>query len=102
MPQRSKDRPFERSSRRDELPADWDERRAAVFARDGDICHVCFLPGANQVDHLVPGNDHRLENLAPIHGWDTPQRCHAFKTSREGNAAKPPLRRPPERHPGIA
>lgn len=101
MPQRSSDRPFERSTRKGRLPDDWDERRAAVFARDGRICHVCGQPGANQVDHVKVGDDHRLENLAPIHGWDTPQGCHAFKTSAEGNAAKPPLRRPRERHPGL-
>lgn len=102
MPQRSSWSAFEGSTRKQRLPPDWDERRAAVFQRDGDICHVCRLPGADEVDHVIPGDDHRLTNLAPIHSWRTPQRCHAFKTSAEGNAAKPPLRRPPERHPGLA
>ncbi|TDC02109.1 HNH endonuclease [Micromonospora fluostatini] len=101
MPQRSDWAPFEGSTRRARLPEDWPARREAVFRRDGDTCHVCLLPGADEVDHVVPGDDHRLENLAPIHSWRTPQRCHALKTSAEGNAARPRLYRTPERHPGL-
>lgn len=101
MPQRSNRAPFEGSTRKDRLPDDWSQRRAATFAVYGDTCHVCGQRGANEVDHVIPGDDHSLENLRPIHGWNTPQRCHAFKTSAEGNAARPRLYRPAERHPGL-
>lgn len=58
---------------------------------------MCGNPGADQADHLTPGDDHSLENLAAIH--DDP--CHRRKSALEGNAAKPKRKRPPERHPGL-
>ena len=45
--------------------------RAKVFARDGDICHLCGHPGAGDVDHLVPrsmGGANHPDNYAPAHG----------------------------------
>jgi hypothetical protein len=94
---------WEGSTRRQRLPPNWDsEIRPAVFALYGDVCHMCGQLGADEVDHVEQGDDHRLENLRPIHGWRTPQRCHVYKSSREGAAARPRLHRPPEVHPGLA
>jgi len=93
--------PWEGSSRRARLPADWQWRRRQVFAVHGDVCHVCELPGADEVDHVVAGDDHRLANLRPIHSWRTPQRCHVAKTAAEALAARPRLHRDRESHPGL-
>jgi 5-methylcytosine-specific restriction protein A len=90
-------KPWATSTRRLRLPPNWPQIRLAVLARDGYVCHVCRQPGANQVDHVLAGDDHRETNLAAIHAWP----CHASKSSREGAAAKPKRLRPPERHPGL-
>lgn len=95
---------WEGSTRRSRLPADWPKRRNQVLKRDNRICHVCRGPGADGVDHLVPGDDHSLDNLAAIHHNVEPH-CHRTKSSREGGQAarlkKIPRRRPSERHPGL-
>lgn len=94
------------SNRRAELPPNWySEIRPAVLKRDGYRCTAtlsddtrCIEP-ATDVDHLGDKHDHRLENLAAKCGWH-----HRKKTSAQGNAARqrqPPLRRPPEPHPGL-
>lgn len=93
---------WEGSTRSERLPSNWrSELRPAVFARDGDICHVCGKPGSTDIDHKNPGDDHSLENLGPIHKWP----CHARKSAREGgqaHAARQRLRyRPTPRHPGL-
>ncbi len=49
---------------------------------------------ANEVDHIEPGDDHSLANLQSACST-----CHQIKSSREGAAAKPRERRPPEVHP---
>lgn len=93
------------STRASRLPPNWfSVIRPAVFRRDGRICHVCGQDGADDVDHLRAGDDHALDNLAPIHSWRTPQRCHAKKSAAEGAAASIRRRRfrPPEPHPGLA
>lgn len=43
---------------------------AAVFAERGRVCHLCGMPGADTLDHLIPrsrGGTDELENLAPAH-----------------------------------
>lgn len=43
---------------------------AAVFAERGRVCHLCGMPGADTLDHLLPrslGGTDDLENLAPAH-----------------------------------
>lgn len=84
------------STRKSRLPANWPQLRRYVLGRDAYVCHVCRQPGANQVDHLIAGDNHPETNLAAIHSW-----CHLRKSSAEGNAAKPKRLRPPERHPGL-
>lgn len=92
------------STRRTELPDNWyTELRPFVLHRDEYRCRwregrtVCGHH-ANQVDHIVPGNDHRPENLQALC-----QHHHGVKSSREGNAARwrERAKRPPERHPGL-
>ncbi|MFE2747329.1 HNH endonuclease [Streptomyces scopuliridis] len=92
------------SDRRNELPPDWHTViRPYVLHRDENRCRwregriVCGH-WANQVDHIVPGADHRYENLQALCAHH-----HAIKSSREGTAARwrESARRPPERHPGL-
>lgn len=51
------------------------------------ICYVCKLPGANEVDHIIPihlgGARRDKANLGAIHA----EPCHLDKTKRE-NAAR--------------
>jgi len=90
------------STRSARLPGDWPQRTAYIWARDGDTCWICKQPGADQIDHKEPGDNHHPSNLAPIH-QDVPPYCHRHKTSREGNAARWRYKqtRPPEPHPGL-
>ncbi|WP_329521177.1 hypothetical protein [Spirillospora sp. NBC_01491] len=94
------------SNRAKRLPPNWtSEMVPETFEVYGDICHVCGLPGANEVDHVNPGDDHSLANRRPIHGKGTPQNCHQIKSSSEGGRAaqakRPKRARPPEPHPGL-
>lgn len=58
------------------------QRRARAILTQDDTCHVCNLPGADQVDHVIPlahgGTDTR-DNLKPIHS----RPCHQNKTQAE-------------------
>lgn len=98
------------SDRGARLPADWPWRRAQVQKRAGGRCERkipgrnggtfrCSAPGTD-CDHIIPGDDHRLENLEWLCG-----RHHDIKSSAEGNAAKAAKkaqgRRQPERHPST-
>lgn len=97
--------PWDTSDRKARLPADWTIRRVRVLRRDGYKCQardslgvMCGDP-ANQVDHIVPGDDHDDSNLQALCRWH-----HARKSSAEGLAARKPRltqRRPPEPHPGM-
>ena len=76
------------SDRRQRLPPDWDARCVEVYRLKGHRCYVVEYgrrcPNrATQVDHVRRGDDHSIENLAPI--CDD---CHGRKSSREGNFAK--------------
>lgn len=75
------------SRRNERLPKDWLRRREQVFRRDGRICYLCGGGGADTIDHIVRGDDHSLENLAPVHDNIAPH-CHRSKTAGEGNEAK--------------
>jgi 5-methylcytosine-specific restriction protein A len=94
---------WEHSTRRSRLPPDWEARRIKVRRRAGRQCeHIehgarCPLPG-NECDHIIPGDDHSLENLQ----WLCAPH-HREKTQREAAAglAKVSEKRPRERHPGL-
>lgn len=92
------------SSRRSRLPRGWAKLQAKVLKRDGRICHVCHGPGADAVDHIIPGDDHTPENLKAIH-QDVWPYCHRTKSAREGGTAaaarRIPRQRPSEQHPGL-
>jgi 5-methylcytosine-specific restriction endonuclease McrA len=61
---------------------------------------VCALRLSVEVDHVVPGDDHRDSNLQ---GVCSP--CHRTKSAREGGRAAAArrafARRPPSPHPGL-
>lgn len=61
------------------MPPQWKDKRARILRRDRHICHLCGQPGATEVDHLIPGDDHRDSNLAAAH-----PACHARKSGQEG------------------
>jgi hypothetical protein len=94
------------SNRRAELPPNWyTEIRPAVLERDGYRCTAplrdetrCPEPGTD-VDHIGDPLDHNLNNLRLLCSWH-----HNKRSSAQGNQARhrpPPLRRPPEAHPGL-
>jgi 5-methylcytosine-specific restriction protein A len=96
-------RPWQGSTRLVRLPKDWQRRRQAVIRRDGGRCRRCGAPGARDVDHIRPGDDHSLANLQLLC-----RRCHGTKSAHEGTTAAaaararhPSYRRPPEPHPGT-
>jgi 5-methylcytosine-specific restriction endonuclease McrA len=62
-----KAKPWGTSTRKARLPANWPQLRRYVLDCDAYVCHACHQPGADQVDHVVAGDDHREENLAAIH-----------------------------------
>ncbi|MFE3220254.1 HNH endonuclease [Streptomyces antimycoticus] len=94
---------WETSDRAKRLPPNWPILRAMILRRDNGICHVCGKHGADQVDHINPGDDHALDNLAAIHS----DPCHRQKSSSEGGTAaaksraKRPRQRPAEQHPAA-
>jgi 5-methylcytosine-specific restriction endonuclease McrA len=92
-----KAKPWATSTRKARLPPNWPKLRHYILDRDSHICHVCRRAGADQVDHVIAGDNHHEANLAAIHGWP----CHAQKSSSEGASARPKRRRAPERHPGL-
>ena len=90
------------STRRERLPANWPElRRLARERNPRRICHLCGEPGGDFLDHKIPGDDHRLENLDWAHDR-APPHCHRSKSGREGRAARKSVHRPVEPHPGLA
>lgn len=99
---------WEGSTRRQRLPPDWHRTRQAVLRDHNRICHICHQPGADTVDHVIPGDRHDRANLRPVHDR-TPPHCHRAKSSREGGQAAGQARRaraaarnrPPEPHPGL-
>lgn len=96
---------WEGSTRRQDLPANWPELRAAAGRRNPNrICHSCRRPGGEALDH-VDGNrfNNELDNLDWIHDWRSVKagvsavNCHARKT-----AADRPSGRRVEQHPALS
>lgn len=93
------------SARAERLPSDWQTRRMRVLRRDRYCCQArdslgvqCGAP-ANQVDHVLPNDDHDYDNLQALCRWH-----HDRKSSAEGAAARRPKARQsrdPEPHPGF-
>ncbi|KPC89936.1 HNH endonuclease [Streptomyces sp. NRRL F-6602] len=97
---------WEGSTRRQRLPKDWPARRRRVLRRDGHRCVELYSDGrrctqpATDVDHIVPGDDHRMENLRALCSWH-----HARKSAHEGGTAAARTRvstaRPRPSHPAL-
>jgi 5-methylcytosine-specific restriction protein A len=75
-------KPWEGSTRRTELPPDWERRRRTVLARD-EVCGYCTRALATEVHHTGDKHDHRIEKLAGICGP-----CHKEQTARQARAAR--------------
>lgn len=95
---------WETSDRKDRLPPNWAQLRAATKARAKGKCQANpHVPGCGgwgrDADHITPGDDHNLDNLQWLSGP-----CHRAKTAREAaarNRARAAARnRPQEQHPG--
>lgn len=76
------------STRAARLPKDWKKVRARVLRRDGRRCYYhgpdC-IGVADQVDHVVPNDNHDPANLAAICGP-----CHKAKSAQEAVRARWP------------
>lgn len=78
--------------------------RPTVLARDNHTCQLQYpdicTTTATQVDHITPaasGAD--PYDLLNLRGVCAP--CHKQKTQQDALAARPTIRRPPEKHPGL-
>ncbi len=97
------------STRRQRLPDDWETRckPEALQRNPRRICHWCGRPGGDELDHIVPGDDHSPGNLDWIHGWRAKKagvvdvNCHGQKSGREGRRARPREKLAPDVHPGL-
>ena len=96
--------PWSTSDRRARLPDNWGQLCRQVKARARGMCEAeqhdprCDGLGTDN-DHIIPGDDHRLENMQWLSGP-----CHRAKTARESAARNQQSaalkRRPSEPHPG--
>ena len=74
-------------------------RTRRVIARDGGICHICGLAGADVADHvlaLARGGEDTMGNLRAAH-----YACNQRKAVTVDRALRPPRNRPREPHPGM-
>lgn len=75
---------WETSDRKSRLPTNWVQLRRDAFERYGRQCYVTedgrqCPEESSDIDHVVPGDDHSIENLRPIC-----RRHHKAKSSSEG------------------
>lgn len=75
-------KPWAGSTRRSQLPGDWDRRRRAVLDRD-PICRVCGNALATEVDHVDDPHNHEYDHLQGIC-----EPCHKAKTQAEAAQAR--------------
>ncbi|WP_422387505.1 HNH endonuclease [Arthrobacter sulfonylureivorans] len=80
---RPQDRDRSTTRRNQTTASEWQRTRSRVLRDHHNTCHVCGLPGADQVDHIIPiglgGARKDPANLAPIHA----EPCHRNKTAKE-------------------
>lgn len=97
---------WESSDRSSRLPADWKDRVARVWKRDGGRCtwrlpsgKRCPRPGAD-VDHKDRGDNHDLSNLRLLcrahHDKKTQREAFAGRRQRTAKRQKRV-----EKHPGL-
>lgn len=75
--------------------------REKMFAKYGDVCHICGHPGARQADHLVPLRENPnqpigADGMRPAHGAGRPdndnpcptcgRRCNQQRGSKSLNS----------------
>lgn len=95
------------STRKETLPPDWRQRRAAVFARDGNRCVIVKKNGrrcwdkATDCDHIGSRDDHSLQNLRSLCAWHHGKRSASQGGTASANRPKRQINRPPETHPGL-
>lgn len=96
---------WETSDRKSRLPREWPKLVQEVKTRDGGRCTWILPSGARcprpgtDVDHIRPGDDHRLRNLRLL--CHHHHECKTVKEAWAGRARKKPKGRPEERHPGM-
>lgn len=90
------------TTRRDDLPPNWEALRKAQLEKDGYRCTWSLPSGARcpnaatDVDHWGKSwEHHKLRSLCGLH--------HKKRTAKQGVQARrpPPPRRPKEQHPGT-
>lgn len=75
--------PHRQTHRRPSDTKQWRAIRAAIL-KESDTCHICGLPGADAIDHVIPlahGGTNDRTNLKPAH-HNTGQRCNRVKGDR--------------------
>lgn len=100
--------PWSSSTRRADLPSNWDAIRRRILARDSHQCTAMMRDGSRcptttglEVDHIGDRRNHTDANLQTLCAWH-----HKRKTAGESAAARrrsPRERRarPTEAHPGL-
>jgi 5-methylcytosine-specific restriction protein A len=69
----------------------WKAIRQRILLRDGGLCWLCGLRGADSVDHVVPrafGGGHGDGNLRAAH-----TRCNAQRGARQRRRKRAPMAR---------
>ena len=99
--------PWSSSNRASRLPRSWGAIRSRVLRRDGHRCVATMLDGSRcveraiDVDHIVPGDDHRFANLQSLCGWHHKQKTGAESAAARRRHPRERRARPAESHPGL-
>lgn len=71
----------------------WRRRKRQVLIRDGYVCHLCGMGGADSADHLIPwsvSQDDSLANLRAVH-HNAPPHCNRVRGDKPLDALPPEL-----------